>query len=216
MSASFKIGYEGVAGAHSEHAIQQLFSSQPAWKAADGEAVPYNTVALLLKAVEDGQVKFGIVPIENSIAGSFFPVLDQIVLHNVHIVGEFEHEEIQVLAALPGVALKDVKEVHSHPYAFDQCRPFLASPEMADKKLVQSLDTAGSCMMIKEKSAKELGAIASGRAASLYGLNVISEIASEKSVTRFVLVGKDVVIPERHLNPRTSLQVVLKNQIGAL
>ncbi|KAJ3307091.1 hypothetical protein HDV03_002602 [Kappamyces sp. JEL0829] len=212
-----KIGYEGVAGSHSEHAIQQLFESQPAWKeAAAGQPQGLPTVAAVLEAVEKGSIQFGLVPIENSIAGSFFPVVDQIIAHGVSIVGEFEHEEVQVLAALPGVRLDQIEEVHSHPYAFDQCRPFLSSPDLAGKKLVQSLDTAGSCQMIQSTKSRHLAAIASSRAASLYGLDVLSEIASEKSVTRFVLVAKAPVIPERHFNPRTSLQIVLKNQVGAL
>jgi prephenate dehydratase len=161
----------------------------------------------------DGSIDVGILPIENSIAGTFFAVLDLLVKHNLNIVGEYEHDEIQCLVGLPGLKVKDISEIHSHPYAFDQCRPFLAT--MQGKKLVQSLDTAASCEEIQKSGLKNVAAIASSRAAALYGLQVLQEIDTS-AVTRYVLVAKQPIVPERHMSPRTSLEIVLKNQVGAI
>jgi prephenate dehydratase len=208
-----RIGFEGIMGSHSEEAVLLLFKSQPAFKDQSSQPTGFQTFDQVFKAVLNGEVEFGLVPIENSIAGSFFPVVDLIISNNLHIIGEFEQEERQVLAALPGSELKDITEVYSHPYAFDQCRPFLGTLE--DKKFVQSLDTAGSCQQIQQQKLTGIAAIASKKAASLYGLQVIHEIDTS-AVTRYVLVSKSPVVPERHLNPRTSIQVVLKNQIGAM
>lgn len=210
-----KIGYEGIQGSHSEDALQQLLETQPAFQQKNAVTEGFSTFEDLLTKVVGGELDLALVPIENSIAGSFFGVVDLILSKNLSIVGEYEHSEIQVLAALSGTKLEALQEVHSHPYAFDQCRPFLATA-LKDKKLVQSMDTAGSCALISKRKDGNVGAIASSRAASLYGLEVLSEIASEQSVTRYVLVAKDPIIPERHTNPRTSIQIVLKNQVGAI
>jgi prephenate dehydratase len=208
-----RIGFEGIAGSHSEEAVLQLFKSQPGFKGQATQPTGYNSFDQVFKAVLNGDVEYGLVPIENSIAGSFFPVVDLIISNNLHVVGEFEQEERQVLAGLSGSELEDIKEVHSHPYAFDQCRPFLGT--LGDKKLVQSLDTAWSCQQIQQHKLTGIAAIASKKAAALYGLYVIYEIETS-AVTRYALVSKSPVVPERHLNPRTSIQVVLKNQVGAM
>ena len=213
MVQANKVGFEGIKGSHSEEAVLQLFKSQPAFSSQSPQPSGFSTFHQVFKAVLNGTVDFGLVPIENSIAGSFFPVVDLIMSSKLHIVGEFEQEERHILAALPGTKLEDVKEVHSHPYSFDQCRPFLGTLE--GKKLVQSLDTASSCEEIQRNKLAGIAAIASAKAASLYSLQVIHEIDTP-AVTRYALVSKSLVVPERHLNPRTSVQVVLKNQVGAM
>jgi prephenate dehydratase len=209
---SFNVGFEGIAGSHSEDALAQLFQSQTAFQGKLQSAVGLTSFQQVCEAVIGKTVDLGILPIENSIAGTFFGVVDLISIYKLQIVGEFEHEERQCLVALPGSSVGDIKEVHSHPYAFDQCRPFLADLQ---KKLVQSLDTAASCEEIQKGNLKNVGAIASARAASIYGLSVLSEIDT-LTVTRYALVSTNAIIPERHLMPRTSLEVVLKNQVGAI
>jgi prephenate dehydratase len=128
-------------------------------------------------------------------------------------VGEYEHAIEQCLAAKPGASLLDIKEVLSHPYAFEQCRPFLAS--LPGKKLVQTFDTASACRQIQESESNLCAAVASVRAAQLYGLEVLARIENS-SITRYALVSRTPIIPERHLNPRTTFQVNLKNQVASL
>jgi prephenate dehydratase len=212
MTKSFQVGFEGIAGSHSEDALVQLFKSQTAFQGKLSGAIGYSSFQKVCENVVNNTVDLGIVPIENSIAGTFFGVVDLISKYNLQIVGEFEHEEVQCLVGLPGSVVGDIKQVHSHPYAFDQCRPFLAS---LNKKLVQSLDTAASCEEIQKEQLKDVAAIASARAASLYGLTVLTEIDSV-AVTRYALVSTAPIVPERHLMPRTSLEIVLKNQVGAI
>jgi prephenate dehydratase len=211
MVQTFKVGFEGIAGSHSEDALVQLFQSQSSFQNKLGNAVGFSSFSDVCEHIGK-DIDLGILPIENSIAGTFFGVVDLISNHNLHIVGEYEHEERQYLLALPGVTLADIKEVHSHPYAFDQCRPFLHSLK---KDLVQSMDTAASCEKIQKGNLKHVAAIASSRAASLYGLTVLSEIDS-LAVTRYALVSSKPIVPERHLMPRTSIELVLKNQVGAI
>ncbi|KAJ3261987.1 hypothetical protein HK103_003830 [Boothiomyces macroporosus] len=210
MTQSAKVGFEGTIGSFSEEALNNLFR-QDAFQQIQKEAIGFPTFEAVCQKVADGSLKYGLLPIENSIAGSCFDVLDLISKHNLSIVGEYEQEERQLLVALPGVSLNEITEVHSHPYAFDQCRPYLAT---LNKKLVQALDTAESCKLIQNQKSKTIAAIAGAYAAKLYGLNVLHELES-LAVTRYILVSKTAVIPERHLIPRTSMEIVLKNQVGA-
>ena len=215
MVQQMKIGYQGVQGSHSEDAALRLFSSQPSFKENIANLVGFQSFEGMLAELVNGNLDRVLVPLENSLAGTFFPVLDLVLQNDVSIIGEYEHEEFQVLAALPGSTLASISEIHSHPYAFDQCRPFIAS-QLHGKRLVQSIDTAGSCAEIAKNKLAQVGAIASERAAKMYNLQVLSEIASEASVTRYALISKTPIVPERHTNPKTSIHVILKNQVGAL
>lgn len=161
----------------------------------------------------NSNIDLGILPIENSIAGSFFGVIDLLKKHNLSIVGEFENEEHQCLVGLEGASLAKAVEIHSHPYAFDQVSDFLAT--VSEKKLVQSIDTASSCELIQKSKLDNVLAIASERAAKLYGLKVLQKLDSV-AVTRYALVATKEVVPERHLAPRTSIEIILKNQVGAI
>ena len=218
VQANIKIGYQGEKGSHSEEAVTQLFSNQPFFKESNAVPFGFQNFEQLIAELLNGNLGLDhvLVPIENSIAGTFFPVLDLLLANpSLYIVGEYEHEEKQVLVGLAGSSLSSIQEVHSHPYAFDQCRPFILT-QLSGKKLVQSIDTAFSCAEIARTKSAGVAAIASSRAAQMYNLQILSEIASEPSVTRFALVSKSPCTPERHTNPKTSIHIVLKNQVGAL
>ncbi|RKO87866.1 Prephenate dehydratase-domain-containing protein [Blyttiomyces helicus] len=120
------------------------------------------------------------------------------------------------LVALPGTTLDQITEIRSHPYVLDQCRTFLST--LGSVSLAQAQDTAGSAKGIKEGGLKTTAAIAGARAAELYNLTILKSGIEDDSntVTRYVLLSTKAVVPERHLNPVTSVSLVLKNQPGAI
>jgi prephenate dehydratase len=172
----------------------------------------YISINQVCEAVKNELIQMGILPLENSIAGTFFDVLDLIEKDRLQIVGEFEHEEKQCLVVFPGSEMSDITEIESHPYAYLQCKQFLST---SGRKIIHSIDTASSCQTISHQKLKHVAAIASERAAKLYHLEILKEL-DVVSVTRYILVQKLAIIPERHLSPRTSLKVVIKNEKGAM
>lgn len=157
-----------------------------------------------------------LVPFEHSVVGTFFAVLDIIQEQELQIVGEYQTVEQHCVAVLAGTTLDKVTELVSHPYVFDQCQTFLAT--LPDRvKIVQSADTAISAKHIKAGSIATTAVIVSPSCAKMYNLDVLQSVADDQlAVTRYVVVAKKGVVPERHEDPRTSMVVLLKNQSGAL
>ncbi len=150
------------------------------------EIVPCATFREVARQVESGSSDYGVMAVENSIAGSILPNLG--ILHNsrVQVVGEHYLHIRQNLMALPGVSLDEIEEVHSHPMALLQCVDFLDSRPW---KLVETEDTALSARHIAEKGMRSAAAIAGDLAAELFGLNILAaDIHSIKNnCTRFLL-----------------------------
>ena len=216
MTKPTSVGFEGQQGAHSEGVAITLFSTVAALK-ANVQTVGLESFEALFNAVNEGKLDYAVVPIENSSTGTFYKVLDLLQSHQLSIVGETTRREIHHLCALPGTAIDKLTEVRSHPYAIEQCRLFLSG---FGKKLSigQSLDTAASASEIKQKSLETTGTIISKRAAEIYGLQILKENIEDdpNNITRYVLIARDPVVPERHTDPRTVISVVLKNNTGAL
>ncbi|KAI8918908.1 Prephenate dehydratase-domain-containing protein [Entophlyctis helioformis] len=215
--ATRRVAFEGQAGAHSESVGLALFANEPSLRAGlPVETVGYETFDKLFEAVAQGQAQFGILPLENSITGTFYKVLDLLHQHSLHIVGETIRHEQHSLVAMPGVTMEQITEIRSHPFAIEQCRTFLSSLGK-HVAIGQALDTAASAAEIKAKNLTFTAAIADARAAELYGLSVLQRGIEDdpNNVTRYVLVAREPVIPQRHTDPRTTLSVGLKNQTGA-
>ncbi len=129
----------------------------------------------------------GIMAIENSIAGSILPNYNLLQKSRLKIVGEIYLHIVQNLMVNRGVKLEDIREVHSHPMALQQCLEFL---EKHDWKLIESEDTALSAKMLKESGSTHIAAIASSLAAELFDLDIIApDIHTQKyNYTRFLVV----------------------------
>ncbi|KAI8811182.1 prephenate dehydratase [Cladochytrium replicatum] len=211
------VAFEGIVGAHSEEAARHGFNTQMALKGKDFTTKPVPSFQAVFRAVQNGECGYGLVPIENSSTGTFHFNLDQLHQFSLHVVGEICHHDNHTLLALPGVKLEDVKEVISHPYALDQCRKYLSSLDSSKVSIQQAGDTAGSAALISSKKLQHSAAIASESCAKLYGLDILArEIEDDKQViTRYVLVSREPVTPQRYLDPKTSIMVLMKNQIGA-
>jgi prephenate dehydratase len=158
------VAYQGEPGSYSEEGVIGLFP------AADMRAL--GTVRQVFEAVEVGRVDVGVVPIENSQAGSINETYDLFLKHGLHLVGETIVRVDHCLLAIPGTLIDDLEIVISHPQAVAQCEEFLAA---LGASIRAEYDTAGSAKRIADEKLERVAAIASRRAAELYGLEVLAE-----------------------------------------
>ena len=164
--------------------------------------------------VNSGLADFGVVAIENSIVGSFHENYDLFLKYDLEIIGEVYLRIILNLIALPGVKLKDVKEVYSHPLAIQQCLSFLEkNPKI---KKIETDDTAGAVKMVKEMGLRNAAAIASTLAAELYQMEILVKgIETDKeNYTRFLIISRE----PKHFEEanKTSLVIRTDNRPGSL
>jgi prephenate dehydratase len=158
------VAYQGEAGAYSEEGALDLFPN--------AELRALSSIRKVFEAVEVGLVDYGLVPIDNSQAGSINETYDLFLKHGLHLVGETVVRVNHCLLALPGTVIDDLREVISHPQAIAQCEEFLSALGLAIRP---EYDTAGAAKLIVEGKLDKTGAIASKRAAELYGLQVVAE-----------------------------------------
>jgi chorismate mutase/prephenate dehydratase len=154
-----------------------------------------------------------VVPVENSVEGSVSQTYDLLLQSFLKINGEVKIRVSHCLLALPGTKSDDVRRVYSHPQALAQCHAFLESLQVI---VEPTYDTAGSARLIKEKNLHDAAAIASERAASLYGLNILRRNIEDvpENHTRFFVIGKDDA--ERTGEDKTSIVFGTKHTPGSL
>ena len=208
-----RLAYLGPPGTFTEEALL----SAP--EATDAEAVPLQTVPEVIAAVERGEVDGGVVPIENSIEGSVNVTLDALafdakaVLIQREIVLPVRH----ALLARPGVSVRDVVAVVSHPHATAQCRKFLAD-NLPQAEVRAANSTAEAARIVGDRGPIEpWAAIGTQLAAALYGLEVIAPDIEDRreNSTRFVLVGRDPV-PATGTDKTSVVCFIEKDRPGAL
>ncbi|MGB2815405.1 MAG: prephenate dehydratase [Dehalococcoidales bacterium] len=200
------VAFQGEAGAYSEEAAFQFFGTSI-------EGRPRETLEGVFKSVEEEGVQFGVIPVENSLEGSISRSYDLMLESNLHVCGETEVRVIHCLIASPDAGLDTVKKVYSHPQALAQCRNFL---KHLNATLIPSYDTAGSVKMIKEQGLTDSAAIASARAAEIYGMKVIAREIEDNphNFTRFFILAREDSPPSG--DDKTSIVFSTKNQPGAL
>lgn len=182
------VAYQGVPGAYSEMASRRLFP--------DCTTLPCETFDDVFAAVEKKKADCGVVPVENSLAGSIHQNYDLLVAHKLKIVGETYVRVQHALMALPGTKLSAIRAVRSHPQALAQCSAFFAgSPRV---KQVIWYDTAGAARSLAEAreadpaSVADVAAIASERAAEIYGLRILKKKLQNRALnfTRFLAITR--------------------------
>ena len=185
------------------------------------EIIPCDTFNDLFESLNDGRAEFGIMAIENNVAGSILPNYKLIKQSNNMIVGEIYLKITQNLMAMPGQTIEDIKEVYSHPMAILQCLEFFK--DHPHVKLIESIDTALSAKDIADSKQMGVGAIASSIAAKMYGLEILNEgIQNVKTnQTRFwAFTDKsksDMYMKLNNLNPdKASICFDLPHQVGSL
>ena len=200
-----KIAFQGEAGAYSEQAVFGYFGSV--------ETVSCESFDAVFDAVNSGKADAALIPIENSLAGSIHQNYDLLLRNNLHIVGEYLLRVRHCLIANLGVKKSDIKKAISHPQALGQCAGYLREHGI---KPEQVYDTAGSVKILKESGARDVAAIASKRAAEIYGMEILEEGIEDnaENFTRFLAIKMEAVVPEK--DAKTSIVFTLKNQPGAL
>ena len=202
-----KVSFQGELGAYSELATYEFFSNNV-------KVVPKETFAAIFDAVSSGEVDHGIIPIENSLAGSIHENYDLLLEHDLVITGEVKLRIIHNLIVNKGVKLSDVRRIYSHPQAISQCKDFLTSLHNVD--LISVYDTAGAARKIKELGTNEDAAIASEQAALDYNLDIIESgiESNHMNYTRFLILSRE--LNEQVKNSKTSIVFSTKNIPGAL
>jgi prephenate dehydratase len=200
-----KVSFQGEPGAYSEQAVFNYFG--------DVETIPCESFDAMFDSVVSGGSDAALAPIENSLAGSIHQNYDLLLRHNLHIVGEYFLRVQHCLISMPEAKMEDIKKAFSHPQALGQCAGYLRARGI---KPEQVYDTAGSVKMLKASGALDTAAIASRRAAELYGMKILQEGIEDNSenYTRFLAIQHELKIPEGEA--KTSIVFTLKNQPGAL
>lgn len=205
---SSKIAIQGVPGSFHHQVALKYFG-------LDAEILAFNTFEPVAKSVSTGEADFGVMAIENSIAGAILPNYDLIDRYGLFIRDEFYLPIAHQLMALPGQKIGDISEVRSHPMALLQCKTFLAKHPQIQQ--FDDVDTASVAKRISEEKIKGLAAIASEIAAEIYGLEILArDIQTVKdNFTRFIILhrekGKSDGIPNK-----ASFKVTIKNEAGGL
>jgi prephenate dehydratase len=201
-----RIAFQGTSGAYSEVAAQR------AWPGV--ETIPCEQFEDVFASVAAGRTSHGLLPIENSVGGSIHRNYDLLLEHDLPIVAETELQVVHHLVALPGTELSKIRRVCSHPQALAQCESFLRG--LPGVEIVATYDTAGSARAIREQGLADTAAVASARAAEIFGLEILRSAIQDyrDNITRFLLVARD---PRPLGEPdKTSLVFALPNSPGAL
>ena len=178
-----RVAFQGERGAYSESAVYSFFG-------ASVEVKPCRDLAEVFENVDKQESQYGVVPVENSLEGSVNQTYDLFLTHDLKVCGEIILRVSHCLIANPSTSLEAVKAVYSHPQALAQCRNFL---ERFGRELIPTYDTAGSVKMLKEKGLKDAAAVASERAAELYGMKILAREIEDNpaNYTRFFVLSHE-------------------------
>ncbi len=202
-----RVAFQGERGAFGEEAVVQYFGDE-------AEPVPCGTFAQVFQAVAGAQVDYGVVPIENSIAGSVHEVYDLLRQYDLFVRGERIIPIELCLLALPGQTLADIRKVYSHPKALEQCARTLRDLQV---EIIAQYDTAGSARLIRDQELTGVACVASRRAAVIYDLDILADGIQDirENYTRFIVLGRDPVA--RQPGPaKTMLVMAVAHVPGAL
>ena len=200
------VACQGVEGAYAQIACEKIFKSPfiMYFKNFDG----------VFNAIEQGLCQYGVLPIENSTAGSVKKVYDLMIRHNFSIVRTFRLKVDHNLLALPGAKLGDIKEIYSHEQAINQCSAFLAT--LPGVKVIPVENTAVAAQMAANSGRTDVAALSSRSCAELYGLSCLASCIQDKgnNYTRFICIAKNLEIYPG--SDKTSIMMVLSHKPGAL
>lgn len=205
MNMQAQKGFYGDRGSNSEHAMIDFFG--------DSDGKSYATFEEIFMALKNGEIEYGVVPIENSSTGAITEVYDLLRKYDYFIVGEQWVSINHCLLGVKGAKTEDIKEVYSHHQAITQCDNFLSRYKW---RIVPYKSTASSAKLVAESGDKTKGAIASKINAQLYDLDILEENIQSQSCnyTRFIVVSKYLLDSKE--NNKTSIVFALNSQPGAL
>ena len=200
------VACQGVEGAYSEMACGRLFKRPNTFFFSSFEAV--------FSAIEKGLCRYGVLPLENSTAGSVNAVYDLMMKHDFRIVRSVRIKVDHNLLANPGARLEDIREIYSHEQAISQCAHFLQ--ELPNVKVIRCENTAAAARMVAESGRSDAAALSSRACMELYGLSCLASSVQDQgnNFTRFICIAKDLEIYPGA--DRTSLMMVLPHEPGSL
>ncbi len=206
--------FSGMKGAYAEQAISNFFEDSV-------EAQTVDSFDEIFQAVVDGKAEYGMVPIENSTAGSVYNNYDNLTRYeDISIIGALTLRIQHSLLAVKGASLDTIKNVYSHPQGLSQCSTFLKSHKW---NAVDTVSTATAAALVAEKASTENAAICNARNAKIYGLEILKEgVQNEQNnYTRFVVIAANhVEEPVKQWGEKkpnmASFVFTTKNEAGAL
>ena len=201
-----KVACQGVEGAYSQIATDKLFSLP--------EINYYPSFDAVFSAIESGECRYGVLPIENSTAGSVKKVYELMLKHEFHIVRSARIKIDHNLLAKKGAKLSDIKEIISHEQAINQCSAFLNSLEGV--KITVAPNTAVAARTVAESGRNDIAALSSRFCAELYSLDTLASAVQDmgNNYTRFICISKE---PEIYPGAdKLTLMLVTQNKPGAL
>ena len=203
---SAAVACQGVEGAYSQLACDRLFRLANIFYFSSFEAV--------FSAIEKGLCRYGVIPLENSTAGSVNAVYDLMMRHDFRIVRSVRLKVDHNLLAAPGAKLGDIKEIYSHEQAIAQCSGFLQS--LPGVTVVRCENTAAAAKRVAESGRTDVAALSSRSCAELYGLQCLAADVQDQgnNFTRFICIAKNLEIYPGA--DRTSLMMVLPHRPGSL
>lgn len=186
-SDNIKVGYQGIKGANGHEATIRLFPN--------GSAVNYKTFADVFEAVDKGEITYGVLPVENSTAGSVSSVYDLILQHRFYIVGALDLPIDYCLAGLRQSEFSDIEKVWSHPQSISQCANYIARNNFDSTPCSNTAIAARDTAVEKRLN---VAAICSYKAADEYGLKILDNHIQDNDLntTRFIVISKNLYIPE--------------------
>lgn len=201
------VACQGVEGAYSQIAAERLFKAPNIVFVSNWEKV--------FSAIEAGMCRYGVIPIENSTAGSVKRVYDLMISRKFRIVRTVRIKIDHHLLAKPGTKLSDIREIYSHEQAISQCSEFLSSLG-SDIKITRVENTAKAAQMVAESDRTDVASLSSRACAGQYGLSVLASAVQNNgnNHTRFICITNQTEIYPGA--DRTSLMIVAPHKPGAL
>jgi prephenate dehydratase len=202
-----KIALQGELGSFSHRASRNIFGSQ-------AEPLTCGSFEGVFEAVTSKRADLAIIPIENTLAGSIHKNFDLLARHSLEVIAETNLRVEHNLIACPGVSIRQIRQIYSHPAALDQCSRLLSRFKEAEK--VSFYDTAGSVKFIRDQQMKNAAAIASEEAARLYGMKILRRSIEDdpENFTRFLALARRGKFKAG--GKKTSIVIGLRNEHGIL
>ncbi|MBO5867341.1 MAG: chorismate mutase [Oscillospiraceae bacterium] len=200
------VACQGVEGAYAQIACEKIFKAPfiMYFKNFDG----------VFNAIEQGLCQYGILPIENSTAGSVKKVYDLMIRHNFSIVRTFRLKVDHNLLANPGTKLEDIAEIYSHEQALNQCTEFLH--RFPNARIIPVENTAVAAELVAKSGRNDVAALSSRACEELYGLVCLAATVQDEKInrTRFICISKNLEIYPGA--DRTSIMMILPHKPGSL
>lgn len=179
-----RISFQGVRGAYSEKAIRRYFGDEV-------NAIPQHEFSDVFESVLQGTVSYGVIPVENSLAGTINENIDLLLRYpDIAVVGEYKLRIVHNLIGLPGASIEDIQKIYSHPQGLAQCAEFIEKHERMEG--IPFYDTAGAVEHLSKLNDPSCAAIAGEEAARVYGMNIIKESieTNPRNYTKFFIITR--------------------------